>query len=139
MKAVNQLQPKRAAGQSPCRKGRVSSGPETPAARSRRGYSSGFAFSTKAASLYSGAEYARSMTREEAEALAAQLNSEAPDRSTHRRVVRDNGEAWEVVRILVPRELRRGPLGKTVEVEEKPPQPDDPRHPAQRNAPGAWG
>ena len=89
--------------------------------------------------VYSGAQYARSMTREEAEALASQLNSEAPDRSTHRRVVRDNGGAWEVVRILVPRELRSGPLGNTVAVEEKPPQPDDPRHPAQRNAPGAWG
>ena len=79
------------------------------------------------------------MTREEAEARATQLNNEASDRSTHRSVVRDNGGAWEVVRILVPRDLRRGPLGKTVEVEEKPPQPDDPRQPAQRNAPGAWG
>ena len=89
--------------------------------------------------VYSGGQYARSMTREEAEALASQLNSEAPDRSTRRRVVRDNGGAWEVVKILVPGELRRGPLGKTVEVEEKPPQPDEPRQPAQRNAPGAWG
>ena len=79
------------------------------------------------------------VTRDQAEALAARLNRESADRGTHQRVVRRSGDGWEVVKIRVPRDLRRGPLQETVEAEERPPQPDDPRSAAQRNAPGAWG
>ena len=84
-------------------------------------------------------EYARTVTREQAQALADRLNREAPDRRTYQRAVRDHGDTSEVIKIRVPQELRGESLRETVEVEEKPPQPDDPRWPAQRNAPGAWG
>jgi hypothetical protein len=79
------------------------------------------------------------VTREQAEALAARLNREAEDREAYERVARQSGDRWEVVKIRVPGELRAGPLRETISADEKPPQPDDPRSAAQRNAPGARG
>ena len=83
-----------------------------------------------------GREYAYSVTREEAQARAEALNREAVERGTDHVAVRRDEGAWEVVRIRVPGDLRRGPLRETVEVAEKPPQPDDPRDLHSRHRPG---
>ena len=42
------------------------------------------------------------MTRDEAEARAAELNRENPDRHAARWVARERGEVWEVARISLP-------------------------------------
>jgi hypothetical protein len=54
------------------------------------------------------------MTREEAEAMARRLNEEAPDRDVFKRIARQRGEVWEVVKIRVPDALKRPPPQETV-------------------------
>ena len=76
------------------------------------------------------------MTRAEAEARAEALKREGVERGTDYVAVRQGDDAWDVVKIRVPGDLRRGPLRETVEVAEKPPQPDDPRDLHSRHRPG---
>ena len=79
------------------------------------------------------------MTRDEAKALADELNRDAPDRDGFKRIVREREGSWEVVKVRVPGDLQRSELHPTVAAEEKPPQAEDPRQAYQRNAPGTWG
>jgi hypothetical protein len=53
---------------------------------------------------------------------------------------RKETEGRKVFKVVLPQRLRRpGRLTETIEAKPKPPQPDDPRDAAHRNAPGAWG
>ena len=66
------------------------------------------------------------MTRDEANALADELNRDAPDRDSFRRIVRESAGEWEVVKVHLPGDLQRSELHPTVAAEEKPPQQEDP-------------
>jgi hypothetical protein len=77
------------------------------------------------------------MTRAEAEERARQLQAEHPD---DRFVVRPSGDGeWEVVRVPIPEQLRRGPLTPTVEAKPRPSPADDPRTSPERLMPGLPG
>jgi hypothetical protein len=63
------------------------------------------------------------MTRDEADALRRQLQTEHEDRATHTFMVREAGEGgWEVVKVSLP---PRASLRATVEAKPRPPQSDD--------------
>lgn len=80
------------------------------------------------------------MTRSEAEQRARQLQAEHPDRETHRFVAREAaGGDWEVARVQLPEQLRRGPLTETVAATPQPSQADDPRTGHERRVPGTSG
>jgi hypothetical protein len=78
--------------------------------------------------------------RAEAQQIARRLAAEHPDRETHRWIAREgNDGGWEVVKVKMPPGMRVDPLKGTVETKPKPPQPDDPRSPYERNIGGPWG
>jgi hypothetical protein len=78
------------------------------------------------------------MTRDQAEAHAAELNREHPDRHAARWVARERDGAWEVARISLPAGMRIDPVSETVESKPKP-QADDPRPAFERNVGGPYG
>ena len=76
------------------------------------------------------------MTRDEASTRAAQLNAERPEGDAKRWMARKaEAETWEVVQVTVPGFRPPHPLKATVESKPRPPQADDPRPSAFRNAP----
>jgi hypothetical protein len=50
------------------------------------------------------------MTRDEAQRCCDQLNREHPDRGTHRWIVQQAGEGWQVVREALPHGVAVSPL-----------------------------
>ena len=74
------------------------------------------------------------MTKAEAEARCAELRDE---RSLFVPRERADGE-WEVVKVPALPGIGR-PLKATTEAQEKPPQADDPRSPAERQGMYWWG
>src|SRR4051794_1148466 len=90
--------------------------------------------------LVPGVVYALRMTREEAETEARRLAADHADRASHRWIARERSEgSWEVVKVKMPPGMRVDPVKATVETKPKPPQPDDPRTPYERNIGGPWG
>ena len=80
------------------------------------------------------------MTRAEAEERARRLQIEDPDRERYRFVAREvTGGDWEVARVELPDQLRRGKLTETIEAKPKPSQADDPRTGNERRMPGLPG
>jgi hypothetical protein len=80
------------------------------------------------------------VTREEALLEAKRLAEEHPERATHRWVPRKGEEGgWEVVKVKLPPGMRVDPVKATVETKPRPPEPDDPRTPYDRNIGGPWG
>ena len=80
------------------------------------------------------------MTRAEAQERARRLQADDPERDTYRFVAREGaGGDWEVARVVVPEQLRRGRLTETIEAKPKPSPADDPRTGAERRAPGLPG
>jgi hypothetical protein len=74
------------------------------------------------------------MTRAEAEAEAARLADESPDRETHRWIAReDDGGDWSVVRIGLPPADEA--TGTETRGDERPATPDDPRPSSWQNVP----
>jgi hypothetical protein len=75
------------------------------------------------------------MTKAEAEAECERLRAASPQRHTHRWVpVQEADDDWQVAKIDLP------PAGEEVtgtetRADEKPPMPDDPRSPTQRDIP----
>jgi hypothetical protein len=80
------------------------------------------------------------MTRYEAEQQAQQLQAEHPDRTAHRFFARRSGDGdWQVAKVRVPHQLRRGLLTPTIDASPRPSPADDPRTGAERRAPGLPG
>jgi hypothetical protein len=80
------------------------------------------------------------MTRSEAEERARQLQAEDPERATHRFFARESaGGEWEVARVEIPPQIRRGTLTETVEAKPRPSPADDPRTGNERRLPGLPG
>jgi hypothetical protein len=80
------------------------------------------------------------MTRSEAEESARRLQVEHPDRATHRFVARQSADGdWEVVRVQLPEQLRRGRLTPTIDTSPRPSPADDPRTGNERRLPGLPG
>jgi hypothetical protein len=80
------------------------------------------------------------VTRSDAEQQAQRLQAEHPDRATHRFVARESARGeWEVAKVLVPEELRRGPLTPTIDSSPRSSPADDPRTGHERRAPGIPG
>ena len=79
------------------------------------------------------------MTREQAEARAAELNRDHPDRATHRWLARESGDAWEVARVALPAGVRLDPFTATTEARPRPPQAPDPRPAFIRDVGGPYG
>jgi hypothetical protein len=80
------------------------------------------------------------VTRSEAEQLAQQLQTEHPDRATHRFVARRSQDGdWEVVKVHLPEGLRSGPFKETIAATPRPSPADDPRTGHERRVPGAPG
>ena len=79
------------------------------------------------------------MTEAEALALCAELAREHPERDGNRWVAREQEDGWHVVKVPLPEGMKLRPLTPTIEARPKPPQAEDPRDAAHRNAPGAWG
>lgn len=79
------------------------------------------------------------MTREQAEAHAAELNREHPDRHVARWMVRAAGDGWEVARVSFPGGVRLDPLKAGVESRPRPQPAEDPRSAFEQNAGGAYG
>ena len=76
------------------------------------------------------------MTRAEAEERARQLKAEAQS-ADYVFVARESSSGdWEVARVRVPAELRRGKLTETVDASPQPSPADDPRTGHERRAPG---
>jgi hypothetical protein len=84
------------------------------------------------------ARYAQPMTREEAEARAAALNREHPDRHVARWMVGEGGDGWEVARVSLPGGVRIDPLKATTEAKPRPQPADDPRSALGRNVGGPY-
>ncbi|NUT56235.1 MAG: hypothetical protein HOQ03_09660 [Thermoleophilia bacterium] len=78
------------------------------------------------------------MTREQAQARAAQLNAEHPERASHHWIARHGAEGWTVARIALPEGLAREPMTSTTEARPRPPTADDPRPVAHRNIGGPY-
>jgi len=67
--------------------------------------------------------YPEQVTRDEADALREQLQTEHEDRATHSFMVREAGQdEWEVVKVSLP---PRSPLRATVEAKPRPSQSDN--------------
>jgi hypothetical protein len=80
------------------------------------------------------------VTREEALLEAKRLGENHPERATHRWAPREAEQGgWEVVKITLPPGMRVDPVKATVESKPRPPEPDDPRTPYERNIGGPWG
>jgi hypothetical protein len=80
------------------------------------------------------------MTRAEAEERARTLQAEDPQRDTHRFVARQSAAGdWEVAKVELPQQLRRGKWTPTVEARPRPSPADDPRSGHERRAPGFPG
>lgn len=80
------------------------------------------------------------MTRSEAEERARRLQAEDPERAAHRFFARESADGdWEVARVELPAELRRGPLTESTEASPRPPTADDPRTGNERRLPGLPG
>ena len=80
------------------------------------------------------------MTRAEAEQRAGELQAEHPDAARFHFFARRKGEDdWEVARVELPEQLRRGRLAETVEARPKPSPADDPRTGNERRLPGLPG
>jgi hypothetical protein len=80
------------------------------------------------------------MTQAEAVERARTLQAEDPQRDTHRFIARpapDGG--WQVVKVELPQDLRRGKLTPTVETRPRPSHPDDPRTGHEQRVPGPPG
>jgi hypothetical protein len=79
------------------------------------------------------------MTREQAEALAAKLAAEHPERETHHwrpRELADGG--WDVVKIALPA-VRDEELTAETAADERPPTGEDPRGPTREVPPWSAG
>jgi hypothetical protein len=73
------------------------------------------------------------VTREEAEAMSAQLAAEHPDRETHQwRPRQDGSGSWDVVKIALPA-VDMATLQAETRADERPPTPDDVRTSSGRN------
>ena len=80
------------------------------------------------------------MTRSEAEQRAQQSQAEHPDRDSYRFVARESADGgWEVAKVEVPRQLRRGPLTPTIDASPRPSPADDPRTGHEKRVPGFPG
>jgi hypothetical protein len=80
------------------------------------------------------------MTREEASAECRRIAAEHPERASHRWLPKADGDSgWVVVRVPVPPGTRVDPLRATVDTKPKPPTPDDPRTPFERDTGGYYG
>ncbi len=79
------------------------------------------------------------MDRAEAEELAARLQAEHEDRATYRFFPRSRDGSWSVAKVLVPEQLRNGPLRTTIEARPRPPYGDDGREGHGGRAPGLPG
>jgi hypothetical protein len=78
------------------------------------------------------------MTREEAEAMSAQLAAEHPDRATHQwRPRQDASGGWDVVKIALAA-ADSGELHAETRADELPSPADDPRSSHDRNVGGPW-
>jgi hypothetical protein len=78
------------------------------------------------------------MTREEAQAKAAALNREHPDRHRARWLARERADGWQVARVSLPGGVRIDPLKPTVAAKPRPPDAPDPRPAFFRDAGGPW-
>ncbi|HEX2410304.1 MAG TPA: hypothetical protein VHJ39_03960 [Solirubrobacteraceae bacterium] len=78
------------------------------------------------------------MTREQAEARAAELNREHPDRHAARWIARAAGDGWEVARVSLPGGARIDPLTATTEAKPRPQPAEDPRSALGRNVGGPY-
>jgi hypothetical protein len=83
--------------------------------------------------------YPDSMTRSEAERHAQRLQAQDPDRDTCRFIARERAGAWDVVKLPIPAELRRGPYTETIAATPRPSPADDPRTGNEQRAPGLPG
>jgi hypothetical protein len=80
------------------------------------------------------------MDRADAEKLAARLQSQHPDRATHRFFARqDSHESWAVAKMLLPEQLRTAPLRITSEHKPHLPFADDRRSGHETRVPGLPG
>ena len=75
------------------------------------------------------------MTHDEATARVAELNA-AGNGTWFVREAADG--SYEPVRVNVPGLRPAGPLKETIESQERPPEPDDPRTSHNRNVGGPW-
>jgi hypothetical protein len=79
------------------------------------------------------------MNREEAERQSKKLTQEHPERDSYRWLPTRGGDGeWTVVKMHLPRSLRRDPMRATAEAKPKPPQADDPRPPMFRDVGGPY-
>jgi hypothetical protein len=69
------------------------------------------------------------MSREEAEARAAALNREHPDRHLARWLVRNGADGWHVARVSLPGGVRVDPLKPTIAARPTPADAPAPRPP----------
>jgi hypothetical protein len=83
--------------------------------------------------------YAEAMTRAEAEERARQLKAESESEENVFVARESSSGDWEVARVRVPAELRRGKLTETVDASPQPSPADDPRTGHERRAPGITG
>jgi hypothetical protein len=80
------------------------------------------------------------MTRAEAEQQAQRLRADHPDRTAYRFFARRSSDGdWQVAKVRLPQNLRRGPLTPTIDASPRPSPADDPRTGAERRAPGLPG
>jgi|SRR5215210_6387283 len=79
------------------------------------------------------------VSKDEAEAEAGRLNSEHPERNTYRWLSREIDGDWIVARVKLPPGVNPKPLKPTIAVEDRPPQPDDPRTQHARDTGGLYG
>ena len=78
------------------------------------------------------------MTRAQAEANAAQLNLEHPDRGRYRWLARERDGQWDVARVTVPGGVRLDPLKQGVVAKPRPTEAPDPRPAFIRNVGGPY-
>jgi hypothetical protein len=77
------------------------------------------------------------VTHEEADALAARLNAEHPDRDTHQWRTREGADGWDVIKIGLPAKEAEETHAEQ-RADERPPTADDPRPSYDRNVGGPW-
>jgi hypothetical protein len=77
--------------------------------------------------------------REEAEAESRRLAAEHPERATHHWFAKPEANgSWVVVKVAAPPGTRRDPLREEIRADERPPTPDDPQTPHERNVGGNY-
>jgi hypothetical protein len=80
------------------------------------------------------------VTRDQAEARAAERNAARPEGDTRHWIARegDDGE-WALVSVRIPGYSPVSPLKATTEAKPRPPQADDPRTNVVRDVGGPYG